>query len=118
MAVTQFSPKPRTQRDIAEALLRLQSKIAPDVLLIDGYKDALRQICEDTGSFIEEVQGLGSVEARAGREAALKGTAPEIVTQAWYALSRTKQDKLIATGLVNILEQWSKAAKPSITVRL
>jgi len=107
------------QRVLCEKLLKIQQKIAPDLLLIDECKDALRKIAEETGEgFTEEVQGLGTVEVKAGREAQLKGTCPEIVTEAYYALTRNRQDKLVEQGLIKIAEQWSKAAKPSVTVRL
>ncbi len=109
------------RRKLAETLLTVQRKIAPDLLKIDEYKDALREIAADTGEgFTEDLtkEGLGTVEVKAGREAELKGTCPEIVTQAFYALPRSRQDKLVEQGLVKIAEQWSKAAKPSVTVRL
>ena len=120
-AAAKSVPRVNSQRAIAGELLRLEKKIADDLVKIDGYKDALREIAIETGEgFVEDLtkEGLGTVEVKGARAAELKGTRAEIVTQAYYALPRSKQDKLVEQGLVTIIEQWSKPAKPSVTVRL
>ena len=107
------------RRLIAAQLLKLQKKIEPALLAIDSYKDRLREISEDTGaSFTEEIEGLGSVEVKAGREAKLTGTCPQLVVEAAYALPTGRLNKLIESGLIKMAEVWSKKASPSVTVRL
>src|SRR5258707_1448052 len=107
------------RREIATELLKLQKKIEPALLAIDGYKEQLRAISENTGKgFKEEIEGLGSVEVKAGREAKLTGTCPQLVVEAAYALPAGRLNKLIESGLIKIPEGWSKKASPSETVRL
>src|SRR6266446_1352977 len=104
-----------SRRAIATELLKLQKKIEPVLLAIDGYKEQLRAISKDTGEgFTEEIEGLGSVEVKAGREAKLTGTCPELVVEAAYALPAGKLNKLIESGLIKMVEIWSKAARPSV----
>lgn len=107
-----------SRRTIAEELLKLQKKIEPALLKIDGYKEQLRDISKEDGSFTEEVEGLGSIQVRAGREAELKGTCPELVVEAALALPAGKLKRMIDAGLIKMVEVWSKKASPSVTVRL
>lgn len=107
------------RRALAQKLLTLQRKVADDLTAIDDCKEALRDISADTGeSFTEEVEGLGAIEVKAGREAQLKGTCPELVIEAYLKASPRKQAQLFEDGFVKIAEVWSKAARPSVTVRL
>lgn len=107
-----------SRRAIAEELLKLQKKITPTLLAIDGYKEQLREISKEDGSFTEEVDGLGSVEVKAGREATLKGTCPELVVAEALALPAGRLAKLVDSGLIKMAEVWTKKASPSVTVRL
>jgi hypothetical protein len=107
------------RREIATELLKLEKKIAPALLAIDGLKDQLRAISKDAGEgFTEEIEGLGSVEVKAGREAKLTGTCPELVVEAALALPAGRLNRLIESGLIRMAEVWSKKASPSVTVRL
>jgi len=108
-----------SRRAIATELLKLQKKIEPVLLAIDAYKEQLRAISKDTGEgFTEEIEGLGSVEVKAGREAKLTGTCPELVVEAALAMPAGRLKKLIDSGLIKMAEVWSKKASPSVTVRL
>jgi hypothetical protein len=108
-----------TRHSLAERLLDLQLEIAPALALIDELKEQLRAIAqEDDEGFTEQIAGKGIVEVKAGREPALKGVLPELVPQAFLALSEARQQKLRQQGLVILTENWSPAARPSVTVRL
>ncbi len=108
-----------SRRAIALELLKLQKQIEPALLAIDGYKEQLRTISKDTGEgFTEEIEGLGTVEVKAGREAKLTGTCPELVVEAAVALPAGRLNKLIESGLIKMVEVWSKKASPSVTARL
>jgi hypothetical protein len=108
-----------SRRAIATELLKLQKKLEPALLAIDGYKEQLRAWAKDTGEgFTEEVEGLGTVEVKAGREAELKGTCPELVVEEALKLPAGRLKKLIDSGLIKMAEVWSKKASPSVTVRL
>src|SRR5258708_34803684 len=96
------------RREIATELLKLQKKIEPALLAIDGYKEQLRAISKDAGEgFTEEVEGLGTVEVKAGREAKLTGTCPELVVQAALTLPAGRVNKPIDSGLVTMAAGWS-----------
>lgn len=104
---------------IAKVLLETQRRISADLLRIDGLKEQLRDLCEKDGAgFTEEVEGLGSVEVKAGAPAKLRGILPELDPEAFLALPESRRAKMIGDGLVEMAEQWSKASKPSVTVRL
>lgn len=110
-----------SQRAIATELLKLEKKIAGDLLKIDGYKDALREIAKETGeAFIEDLteQGLGTVEVKAGREEKFKGRVPQLQAETFLDLTEGKQKKLVEDGLVAWVNEYTKGAKPSVTVRL
>jgi len=93
---------------IAFLLLKLEKKIAADLLKIDDCKERLRAISKETGEgFTEEVEGLGSVEVRAGRKAKLTGTCPELVVEAALAMPAGKLTKLIDSGLIKMVEVWN-----------
>ena len=48
------------RRTIAEELLKLEKKVAPDLRKIDEHKEGLRALSEESGEgFTEEVEGLG-----------------------------------------------------------
>lgn len=107
------------RRAIAEKLLELQKKLEPDLLKIDGYKEQLRGLCQDAGeSFTEEVEGLGSVEVKAGSDKKFKGIVPTIVAETFLALPESRRKKLIDDELVVMTEQYTNARSPSVTVRL
>jgi hypothetical protein len=104
---------------IAKRLLEIQKRIEPDLLAIDGFKEKLRELCTKAGEgFTEEVEGLGSVEVKAGTNAALKGVLPKLDPEAFLKLPSATRKGLIKSKLVIEEEQWSKATKPSVTVRL
>jgi hypothetical protein len=98
-----------TRRTIAEKLLER----------IDGYKEQLRGLCEASGEgFTEEVEGVGSVEVKAGTDKRFKGIVPELAAQAFLEISKARQQKLIDDKLVVMTTEYSPARKPSVTVRL
>lgn len=108
-----------SRRVLAERLVDLQIEAEPILLKIDALKEQLREICTASGeAFKEEVAGKGSVEVKAGSEAKLKGILPELEPAAFLALPEKRRQALIDGDVVKMAEQWSKATKPSVTVRL
>lgn len=109
----------KSRRAIAEQLLGLQSKIASDLLKIDACKEQLRAIAEDKGEgFVEEVEGVGSVEVKAGTEKKFKGLVPALKPETYLALPEARQKALQEQGLVAMEAQYTSARSPSVTVRL
>jgi hypothetical protein len=105
---------------IAERLLRREKKIAEDLRLIDEDKDALRALSiEADEGFTIEVKDLGAVEVKGAIAEKITGTCPELIVEAFLALSPAQQKRFIKTmKLVQIIQTKRKAAKPSVTVRL
>lgn len=104
---------------LAETLLTIEKRIAPDLLKIDECKDALREISSESGEgFKEEVAGLGTVEVKAGREAEVTGTSPQLVVAAFLKLTEGQRKRHVEAGLVEVIDVVKRAAKPSVTVRL
>jgi len=104
---------------IAERLLRREKKVAEDLRLIDEDKDALRALSEEAQEgFIIEVANLGTVEVKAGREAEITGTRPELVVAKFLGMTPAQRARYVDMGLVSIVDVVKRAARPSVTVRL
>lgn len=109
----------RRRSELAEQLLRREKAIAEDLRLIDEDKDALRKLSEAAGEgFKIEIEGLGTVEVKAGRAEEITGTSPQLTVAGFLALTENRRKKLIDDGLVEIVPVVKRAAKPSVTVRL
>lgn len=109
----------KTRYAIGERLLRREAKIADDLRLIDEDKDALRALSEEAGEgFKIEIKDLGTVEVKAGREAEVTGTSPQLVVAKFLSLPAAQRARYVDIGLVDIVEVIKKAARPSVTVRL
>jgi len=108
-----------SRRVLAERLVDLQIEAEPILLKMDALKEQLREICTDCGeAFKEEIAGKGSVEVKAGGEAKLKGILPELTPEVFLALPEKRRQALLESNVVKMTQQWSKATKPSVTVRL
>jgi hypothetical protein len=111
--------KDKDPHAIARLLLKLQHKIAADLTKIEDCKEALRGISEERkAGFTEEVEGLGSVEVKAGREAKCKGESPRLNIQKYLALEMSEKRRLLQREVIFMEQSWSKAARLSVTVRL
>ena len=73
---------------------------------------------DDGAGFTEEVAGKGVVEVSAGSEAKFKGLMPVLDEAAFLDLPDARRQRLIADQVVSMEKQWTKASKPSVTVRL
>ncbi|RAI39094.1 hypothetical protein CH341_26595 [Rhodoplanes roseus] len=113
MAMTEAARK-----KLAEKLLDLQIEIAPQIARMDELKEQLRTAALEAGSgFTDEVTGKGTVEVSAARKAAFKGIVPVLVAEAFLALKDSAMKKLRDDGLVKDEKIFTKAARPSVTVR-
>ena len=109
----------RKRRAIAERLLSLEKEVAERLRLIDEAKDELRALSLEAGEGFEiEIEDLGTVQVKAGREKELTGTRPELVVATFLALTEARRKKLVEDGIVEIVKVWKAGAKPSVTVRL
>jgi hypothetical protein len=107
------------RRELCEEVLKLTRKIAPDVDTIEARKEQLRGISEETGEgFSEELEKLGTVEVTAAKAKRFKGIVPTLIPEAFVALPEARQKTLIADGLVEMVNEYTREAKPSVTVRL
>jgi hypothetical protein len=112
-------PATLSRTAIAGRLLDLEISIAPSVAKIAELKEDLRFIADEAGAgFVEDFGAKGAVEVKAGRAREFKGTLPRLNLESWLKLSPGRQDALVEQGLVTLEQQFSPAARPSITVRL
>lgn len=108
-----------SRRAIAEKLVGLHVKYAPVFRDIDDLKDKLRQSAIDDGAgFTEEFAGEGLVTVSGGSEAKFKGIMPVLDPAAFLALPKRRQDVLIDDKVIAMEQQFTKASKPSVTVKL
>lgn len=104
---------------LCEKVARKKLEIAPALLEIEEGLEALRAYISETGQgFTVVVDGVGTVEGKAGADRKLKGVLPVLKADAFLDLSEARRAKLIGDGLVEQEEQWQPARKPSVTVRL
>lgn len=108
----------RTRRQIAEELIALERDIAPTVAKINALEELLREMAAADGAgFLEQI-GVDSVRVTAGSEEKFKGITPVLKPEAFLALSESRQAKLVGDGIIVMEQQWSRARKPSVNVRL
>jgi len=106
-----------SRRALAEELVKLKSKHADVYAREKEIKKAL--IADADGeNFQETIKGIGVVNVSAAKDKRCKGTAPEIVVDAFLRLPKAQQDRLTEKGVVIIAEQWSGAYYGSVSVEL
>lgn len=107
------------RRDIAHALIRLHIKHAGVFAEIDRLKEELRHIAERASEGFVERFDDGLVQVSAGSEGGkLKGIMPELDAKACLALPAGRLKKLIDDGIIAMVQQFTKASRPSVTVKL
>jgi hypothetical protein len=108
-----------SRRTLAEELVKLKSKHAEVYAREKELKSALIKAAADAGeNFKETIEKVGVVKVSAPKDKTCKGTAPEIVVDAFLKLPQAQQDKLTEKGVVIIAEQWSGAYYGSVSVEL
>jgi hypothetical protein len=109
----------KSRRAIAEELLDLHIEHADVFAKIDTLKEKLRELSiADSAGFKEKVDGKGEVSVSAPSVAKLKGIMPALKPEVFLELGQARRDKLVADGLVEMREEWTKERAPSVTVRL
>jgi hypothetical protein len=110
---------PAARRVLAEELVRLRADHAAVYAREKELKAALTKAAGEAGeNFQERFEGLGVVKVSAPKEARCKGTAPEVVVEAFLALPEKRRDKLVEDGIIKIAEQWTNPYYGSVTVDL
>jgi hypothetical protein len=106
---------------LAAEILARALKIKPTEQEIEDRKSELRDIAIELGEgFTEDVTGKGSVEVKAGTKEKFKGIVPELDADAFYdddKCTPARRAKLIEDGIVAEVKTYTKATKPSVTVR-
>ena len=107
------------RRAIAEKLVDLHVKHASVFGDIDDLKEKLRLEAEKDGrGFKEEFAGKGLVTVSAGSAEEFKGLMPTLDEVAFLNLPNRQQDKLMADKIVIMERQFSRASRPSVSVKL
>jgi hypothetical protein len=109
-----------TRRDLAERLMALEIKLKSSGLpaQIDELKEQLRKSAEALGKgFIEKFNGGRYVKVSGPGESAFKGLMPVLDPAAFLALPDKRREKLIEDNIVAMQQQFTKASRPSVTVK-
>lgn len=102
---------------VAETLLDLTIEVTPKLEAIEGLKDILRDATTKADDAMRFVSPHGLVETRRGTLAVLRGEKPVVNEAVFASLPAAKQAELIELGVISLQEDWSRAAKPAITVK-
>ena len=79
----------------------------------------LKQDAKDNGgNFKMTIGGLGFANVSAPKDKRRTGTTHELILDAYYELSYSKQDKLIKDGIVKEVEVWTGAYYGAVNVEL
>lgn len=107
------------RRRDALRLLELEIEYEPVAAEIADIKERLKAAAERSGGgFIEHFNEGRYVKVSSGSESKLKGLMPELDAAACMALPAGKLKKLIDDGIIAMVKQFTKASRPSVTVKL
>ncbi len=106
------------RREIAKRLVMLHVKHAAVFAEIDDLKERLRVIAEKGGEGFKEEFPKGFVQVSGGSEAKFKGVLPVLDPDAFLDLPETRREELIAGKVIAMERQYTKASRPSVTVKL
>jgi hypothetical protein len=113
------APAKPDSASLARELAKLRAEHATVFARDAELKSLLIEIAKSKGENFKEVAtGLGTVNVSAPKEARCKGTAPELVIEAFLAAPERTRDNLIERGIVKIVEQWTGAYYGAVTVKL
>lgn len=108
----------KKRRDAAKKRLDLEITLAKPYARMAELDAQLKDMADAAGgSFKEDFGALGYVSASGPHGAEFKGEVPVIVTEAWEKLSAAKREQLLASGLVAIERQFSKAFNGRVTAK-
>jgi hypothetical protein len=103
---------------LAAELIALRKKYEPFEARDKEICTLLKQLAGSSGNFEVVVKGEGRIKVSAPKDKAMKGTAPEIVVEAFMALPQRRRDALIEQGVVKVFPQYSGAYYGAVTVEL
>jgi hypothetical protein len=106
------------RRAIAAQLIKLHVKYEGVFAQVEQLKDQLRDIAEADGAGFKEPFPDGVVEVSKGSEGGkFKGLMPVLDAAAFLALPEGRRDKLIDDKIVAMEKQFTKASRPSVSVK-
>lgn len=109
----------KLRQDLAEQLLALNIKLAPDYAEMAKLEADLKKLATDAGEpFKIDFGGKGYVSVSGAVAAEFKGNVPVIQTEAFLALPAAEKKKLEKSGLVKIEPQFGKASNGRVTVKV
>jgi hypothetical protein len=111
-------PKAPTRAELCRELLELRSDHAVVLDRMEAIKTELKAIAGTEGKFRETFVDLGYVSVSPEAPPKFKGDFPVLIVDAWKALKRAKQEKLLADGLVTIEATYSGQYYGQVTVKL
>lgn len=106
------------RRDIADKLLKLHVKLAPQFAEMAELEADLKLAAKEAGgSFKEDFGKRGYVSASAAHGAEFKGNVPLVQTEVWLALKPADRKKHEKSGLIKITPQFGRSSNGRVTVK-
>jgi hypothetical protein len=106
------------RRELAEELLDIHIKHRVDLERADAIKAALKQIATEAGATFQVViLDKGKVNVSGEKAERVIGEVPDVDTEAFLSLSPAKRAKLLAGGIVRMVNKIVKAYHGQVTVK-
>jgi len=119
MAAANPAKLPNDRRALAEELLGLHRKHGDVFARMEDLKRALRESATAAGeNFKEEFAGEGVVKVAGRKDGKFKGIVPTIDQRAFIALSEAKRNKLIESGVITMVNEFTQPFYGSVTVEV
>jgi hypothetical protein len=107
----------RKRRATAEKLLDHLIEHAKVFAKVETLKDELREFSISGGiGFGEKFDGKGAVRVTKQSVRTFKGIVPTLKPEVFLDLSEARRDRLVADGLVDMVEKYTEDRKPSVSV--
>lgn len=109
----------KRRRELAEQRLAIEKKLSPSYATIAELDEQLKKIATDgDASFKEDFGARGFVSVAAAVAAEFKGNVPVVQTEAWNALKKLDQQRLIKSGLIKVEKNFGRASNGRVTVKV
>lgn len=106
------------RRELAEELLDIHIKHRVDLERAEAIKAELKQIATAAATTFQVVIiGKGKVNVAGAKDERVIGEVPDVDTEAFLKLSPSKRAKLLAGGIVRMVNKIVKAYHGQVTVK-
>jgi hypothetical protein len=105
------------RRELVEELLDIHVDNRKIFERVDAIKAKLKKIATDSGvNFQEVIIDKGKVSVSGATDKRFIGEVPEVDAEAFLKLTEAKRARLLAGGIVRLVQKWAKAYYGKVTV--